>query len=51
MRNQFKRQNNTKIIVYAIAIAVILGLGIFVMQDIQVPVEHITQQVEVNLEK
>ena len=51
MRNQLKRQNSTKIIAYAVAIAVILGLGIFILQDIQVPTEHITQQIELDLEK
>ena len=51
MRSQFKRQNNYKVVIYAVIIAVILGIGAVVFQDIDVPTEHMTQDIEVNLEK
>ena len=51
MRSQFKRQNNSKVFVYAVIIAIILGIGAIVMQDIKVPTEHITKKIEVSLDK
>ncbi|MBR1756924.1 MAG: hypothetical protein IJ738_05120 [Alphaproteobacteria bacterium] len=51
MRSQFKRQTNSKVVVYAVVIAVILGICAVVMQEIKVPAEHITQEIEVDLEK
>ena len=51
MRNPYERQNNTKIIVYAVVIAIIAGIGFIVMQDISVPTEHVSQEIKVKIEK
>ena len=51
-RSQFtSRQANSKIAYYAVALAIVLGIGTVILQDIQVPQEHISQKIEVNLEK
>ncbi|MBQ8481838.1 MAG: hypothetical protein IJ532_04840 [Alphaproteobacteria bacterium] len=51
MRYSYQRQNNTKVIFYAVAAALILGVGVVIVQDIQAPTEHISQKISVNLEK
>lgn len=51
MRNSYGRQNNSKVIVYAVLLALVIGMGIIVVQDIKVPVEHVSQSVNVNIEK
>ena len=51
MRSQFKRQTNSKVYVYAVAIALLLGVGAVVMQEIKVPTEHVVQVIEVDLDK
>lgn len=51
MRNQFKHQSNTKVIIYAVVLLIMLAIGAVILQDIQVPSEHITQEISVNLEK
>lgn len=51
MRYSYRKQSNTKIIFYAVVLAVVLCIGIVVVQDIQVPTEHISQDVSINLEK
>lgn len=51
MRDLYGKHNNSKIVFYAIALAVILGIGLIVVQDIQIPTEHVSQQISINLEK
>ena len=51
MRKSYSATNNSKIIFYAVILAVILGIGFIVVQDIQVPSEHISQKIDVNIEK
>lgn len=51
MRNSYGRQNNVKIVVYAVLLALAVGMGAIVVQDIKVPVEHVSQQVKLNIEK
>ena len=51
MRRSYRGESRSKIIFYAIALAVLCGIGFVVVQDIQVPTEHVTQEVKVNLEK
>ena len=51
MKRQFGKESNKKIYLYAAMIALIGGITAVVLQDIQAPVEHITQDVAVNLEK
>ena len=51
MRNQFKRQSNSKIIIYAVVLVILLGIIAVILQDIKVPAEHVSQEIEVNLEK
>lgn len=51
MRYSYREQGNTKIIIYTVVIAVVLGIAAVIMQDIQAPTEHISQTVNVNLEK
>jgi hypothetical protein len=51
MRSQFKRQTNSKVYIYAVAIALLLGVGAVVMQEIKVPTEHVVQVIEVDLDK
>ena len=51
MRSSFSKQNNSKLIVYAVIIAVIAGICAVVVQDINVPAKHISQEISVKLEK
>ncbi|MBP5352713.1 MAG: hypothetical protein J6Y91_02980 [Alphaproteobacteria bacterium] len=51
MRNPYSNRNNSKIIFYALAIAVVIGIGVVVVQDINVPTEHVSQKVAVNVAK
>ena len=51
MRNQFKRQSNIKIIIYAVVLVILLVIIAVILQDINVPTEHVSQEIEVNLEK
>ncbi|MBP5215564.1 MAG: hypothetical protein J6039_03295 [Alphaproteobacteria bacterium] len=51
MRSSFAKQNNTKIILWAIILAVICAAGFIVVQEIEVPTEHISQPISVNSEK
>jgi hypothetical protein len=50
-KSQFSRQSNSKLIYYVIAVVAVLGIGIVILQDIQVPKEHVSQEIEVKLEK
>ena len=51
MRSSYSKQNNSKIIVYAVLFALVIGVGVVAMQDIQAPTEHVSQDVELKLEK
>jgi len=51
MRYSYHKQNNLKIIVYAVILAIVLGIGAVVVQDIQAPTEHVSQKINVSLEK
>ena len=51
MNNYYNKQNNSKIIIYAVLLALIIGIGAIIVQDIQAPTEHVTQDIEVTLEK
>ncbi|MBR3676677.1 MAG: hypothetical protein IKN71_06050 [Alphaproteobacteria bacterium] len=51
MRDYYKKSNNTKIVVYAVILALLLGVGAVVIQDIEIPTDHVSQPVEVTLEK
>lgn len=51
MKNYYSKQNNSKIIIYAIVLALVIGAGLIVVQDIQAPTEHVSQDVEVKLDK
>ena len=51
MRYSYQRQSNPKIIFYAVVLALIFGVGAVIIQDIQAPTEHISQKINVNLEK
>ena len=49
-KSSYTRQNNTKVILYAIGLAVIFGIITVMLQDIQVPTEHVVQDIKVNVE-
>ena len=51
MKSYYTKQNNSKIIVYTVLIALIIGIGVIVAQDIQAPTEHVSQDIELQLEK
>ncbi len=51
MKSYYTKQNNSKIIIYAVALIIILGIGAIVVQDIDVSAEHVSQDIEVKLEK
>lgn len=52
MRNKspFARQSNSKPIYYAIGLAILLGICVVILQDIQAPQEHVSQEIEINLD-
>ena len=51
MKNYYSKQNNSKIIVYAVLLVLVIGAGVIVAQDIQAPTEHVSQDIELQLEK
>lgn len=51
MKYSYRKQSNVKIIVYAVILAIVLGIGAIIVQDIQAPTEHISQEIIVNIEK
>lgn len=51
MKRQSFNQKNSKVFIYALAIAFVLGVCLIVVQDIKVPSEHVSQSIEVVLDK
>lgn len=51
MRYSYHKQSNFKIVFYAVGLALIFGIGIVVVQDIQVPSEHVSKEIGINIEK
>ena len=51
MKSYYKKSNNGKVIAYAILLALVLGIGAVVVQDIEVPTDHVSAPVDVQLEK
>ncbi len=51
MRNQFKHQNNTKLVIYTVILIILLGITGIILHDIQLPAEHTVHKIGVNLEK
>lgn len=51
MKRQTFGNSNSKIFVYALGIAFIIGICLIVVQDIKVPVTHVSNEIAVNLEK
>ena len=51
MKSYYQKSNNTTIVVYAVVLALLLGIGAVVVQDIEAPTDHVSQPVEVKLEK
>ena len=49
-KSPFARPSNSKPIYYVIGIAVLLGIGVIVLQDIQAPQEHVSQEISINLD-
>ena len=52
MRRQssYNQGNSLKIVFYAVGLVVILGITFLMFHDIQVPTEHVAQEISVNLE-
>ena len=50
LSSSYSRQGNGKIILYAVGLAVILGIGAVLLQDIQLPQEHVSQEIKVNID-
>lgn len=51
MRSSYSERKNYKVIIYVILLALIVGIGVVVLQDIKVPSDHISQEVPVKVEK
>ena len=52
MRNSYyTKSNNSKIVFYAVLLAILAGICFVVIQDITVPTSHISQTIEVNIKK
>ncbi len=51
MRRQSINQKNSKVFIYALLISLILGVCVVVVQDINVPTTHVSQNIEVKLDK
>ncbi len=45
------KSNNSKIVLYAVIAALVAGIGFVALQDITVPTEHNSQEIEANLKK
>ena len=50
MRNPYTKSGNGRVIFYAICMAVVVGVAAVVVQDINVPTEHVSQKITLNLE-
>jgi len=51
MKNSFGKQGHTKTIAIAVLLAVIAATAVIALQDIDIPAERITQQLDTTLEK
>jgi len=51
MRRQSFNQGHSKIIFYALAIACILGICFVIVQDVNIPTKHVSNNIEVTLDK
>lgn len=51
MKRQTFGNSNSKILIYALAIAFVLGVCLIIVQDIKVPTTHVSNEIEVNLDK
>ena len=51
MKYSYHKQSNFKIVFYAVGLALIFGIGIIIVQDIQVPSEHISKEISIKIEK
>ena len=51
MGKQYSFQKKSSVVIYALVIVVILGAGLIAFQDIKVPSEHVSQSIEVSLDK
>lgn len=49
MKKYYKRQNDSKIVLYAIVLAIVFGIGAIVVQDVQIPTEHVTKEIQVKI--
>ena len=49
MRNRYVKQNYAKTIFYAVVLALVLAVIVISLQDIQIPTEHVQQEISVNL--
>lgn len=51
MRSYYTKSNSPRIVLYAVIIAILAGVGFVALQDITIPTEHVSQKVEVDLKK
>ena len=51
MKSYYRKSNNAKVVVYAILLALVLGIGAVIVQDIEVPTDHVSETLEVQLAK
>lgn len=51
MRYSYRERSNSKVVLYSVILAVVLGVGAIVVQDIQAPMEHVSKEIKVNLDK
>ena len=51
MKRQSLNQSHSKILIYALAIACILGICFVITQDIKIPTTHVSRNITVTLDK
>ena len=49
-QSTYNQSGSLRIIFYALGLIILAGIGFLMVHDIQVPTEHTTQEISVNLE-
>ncbi|MCI7486398.1 MAG: hypothetical protein MSB80_02795 [Alphaproteobacteria bacterium] len=49
-QSAYNQGGNLRIVFYALGLVILAGVGFLMVHDIQVPTEHTTQEISINLE-
>ena len=49
-QSAYGQSGSLRIVFYALGFIILIGIGFLMVHDIQVPTEHVTQEVSVNID-